>query len=90
MKFYTYILRLADNKYYTGITNCLSRRLYEHNHDSKGYVLHHRPAILIWYNEHSTRAEARRQEVIIKHTGAKKYLIKNFNIYPDTLDALKK
>lgn len=30
MKYYTYIIRCSDNSLYTGITNDLNKRIYEH------------------------------------------------------------
>ena len=52
MKFYyTYIVKCIDNSYYTGITNNLERRIYEHNADkiSNAYTFKRRPVVLVWF-----------------------------------------
>lgn len=48
--FYVYILRCADNSYYTGITNNLERRLQEHINglDPKAYTFFRRPVELVY------------------------------------------
>ena len=69
-----YILYLSDGTYYTGITNNLKRRLTEHR---KGYSRSTRrklPVLDYWFHVVVNRKMARRIEVIIKNTGAKKYL----------------
>ena len=47
---YVYILKCSDNTYYTGVTNNIERRLYEHN---EGLILNcythpRRPVILVF------------------------------------------
>lgn len=48
--YYVYILECNDKSYYTGITNSLNRRLYEHNfgYDKNSYTFSRRPVILKW------------------------------------------
>jgi putative endonuclease len=45
------MLKCADDKYYTGITNNLERRLYEHNEGvgSKCFTFKRRPLVLVYY-----------------------------------------
>ena len=52
MKFYyTYIVKCIDNSYYTGITNNLERRIYEHNAGKirNAYTFKRRPVKLVWF-----------------------------------------
>jgi len=50
-KYYVYILKCSDGSYYTGVTNDLERRLYEHqeglNKDS--YTHKRRPVELVYF-----------------------------------------
>jgi len=47
-QYFVYILLCSDNSYYTGITNNLERRLYEHENgiDPKSYTFKRRPVKL--------------------------------------------
>lgn len=73
--YYTYILRLSNDRFYTGITNNLVRRLSEH---AKGQSISTRnklPFSLVWSKSYKTRKESRRMEVKIKNQGAKWFLL---------------
>lgn len=72
MKHYTYILKCADNTYYTGWTLCLERRLKEHN-SGKGakYTRCRTPVSLVYYEEYATKQEAMRREYAIKQLSRK-------------------
>jgi putative endonuclease len=51
MKTYTvYILKCADNSYYTGVTNDIDRRLYEHDNaiNINCYTAERRPLALVF------------------------------------------
>ncbi|MFQ5865601.1 MAG: GIY-YIG nuclease family protein [bacterium] len=74
--FYTYILLLSNNTYYTGITDNLVRRLLEHNQGKSKSTCRHRPVILKHIEKFKTRAQARAKEIYIKNMGAKRYLNK--------------
>jgi len=58
--YYTYIVRCCDNSYYTGITNNLERRLFEHNAGKlkNAYTYDKRPVELVWYEAFSDVNEA--------------------------------
>jgi putative endonuclease len=58
--YYVYILKCADNSYYTGITNDLLRRFYEHNHslNKKSYTYSRRPVELVYYESFQKPKEA--------------------------------
>lgn len=49
-EYYVYILRCADNSYYTGVTNDLEKRVWEHQEgfDTKSYTHKRRPVVLVY------------------------------------------
>ncbi|WP_317133615.1 GIY-YIG nuclease family protein [Flavobacterium sp. GSA192] len=49
--YFVYILKCADDSFYTGITNNLERRLSEHNAgiDKDAYTFKRRPVELVWF-----------------------------------------
>lgn len=49
-QYFVYILLCSDNSYYTGITNNLERRVYEHENgfDRKAYTFKRRPLKLVF------------------------------------------
>ena len=51
--YYVYIVECRDKSYYTGITNNLNRRLWEHNagYDKESYTFLRRPVVLKWYEQ---------------------------------------
>ncbi|WP_166386259.1 GIY-YIG nuclease family protein [Polaribacter sp. 11A2H] len=66
--YYVYILLCSDNSYYTGMTNNLERRLFEHKSGkSKGsYTFSRLPIELKWYLECSDSRDAIQYEKKIK------------------------
>jgi putative endonuclease len=73
MNFWVYILRCADNSYYTGHTDNLEIRFAEHKSGkSGGYTLKRRPVTLVFSEEFSTRDEAFACERQIKGWSRKK------------------
>jgi putative endonuclease len=59
MAFWTYILKCADGRYYTGHTDDLDRRIGEHQ--TGGYcdfTSRRRPVTLIWAQDFGARIEA--------------------------------
>lgn len=50
-QYFVYILLCNDNSYYTGITNNLDRRLYDHQNgtDRKAYTFKRRPLKLVFH-----------------------------------------
>jgi predicted GIY-YIG superfamily endonuclease len=81
MGFFVYILKCSDSSYYTGSTDDISRRLYEHvsGANSKSYTFRRRPVQLVWCEEYPTKYEARLHEHQIKGWSRKNKdaLIKN-------------
>jgi putative endonuclease len=49
-QYFVYILLCSDNSYYTGVTNDLERRLYEHENglDPNSYTFKRRPVKLVF------------------------------------------
>lgn len=46
--YYVYIVECSDKSYYTGVTNDIDRRLWEHNNEEKktSYAFSRRPVVL--------------------------------------------
>lgn len=64
-----YILRCADDTFYTGITTDLARRLQEHNHHSRlasKYTKARRPVELAYYESSLSRSTASKREYQIR------------------------
>ncbi|WP_309601830.1 TrmH family RNA methyltransferase [Sphingomonas sp.] len=71
--FFTYILRCADNSYYTGHTDDLHRRIDQHQSGAvRGYTFERRPIELLWSEAFETRAEAQSAETRIKNWSREK------------------
>ena len=49
--YFVYIVKCKDDSFYTGITNNLERRLFEHNigFDTQAYTYQIRPVELVWF-----------------------------------------
>ncbi len=49
--YFVYILKCTDDSFYTGMTNNLERRLFEHNVgiDKESYTFKRRPVELVWF-----------------------------------------
>lgn len=61
--FYVYIIKSKkDSKFYTGLTNNLDRRLYEHNHGQVKSTKSRKPFELIYQEIFDTRKQAREKE----------------------------
>ena len=65
---YVYILKCADNTYYTGITNNIKRRIQQHD-TNKGakYTKGRGPFSLVYRDKCKNRADASRKEYSIKN-----------------------
>ncbi len=75
-KFYTYILfSTTKERYYTGHTEDLARRVTEHNNGKSSWTRSGVPWELIYYFESSSKSEAMKLENKIKNRGAKRHLI---------------
>jgi len=72
--YYVYIVQCADLSYYTGMTNNIERRLYEHNtgFDQKCYTYKRRPVKLMYVQTFNNPIEAITAEKQIKRWSRKK------------------
>ncbi len=67
MTFWAYVVRCADDKYYTGHTDDLERRIGQHNlGEIPGYTQTRRPVELMWSQEFPSRQEAMAAEFQVK------------------------
>jgi len=72
-----YILRCADNSYYTGITTDPDRRLREHNNGLRSaakYTRARRPVSLVYLESAANRSQALQREYQIKQLSAEQKL----------------
>ena len=76
MRIYTYILKMNDNRYYTGITKNLKERLKQHNDGRSISTRRFLPVKLIHFEIYPSYKLARKVEVLIKSFGARRYMIK--------------
>ena len=68
MTFWTYLLHCADRTYYTGHTDDLEKRLYQHQEGLLGgYTATRRPVELVWTEAFATREEAKAAELKVKN-----------------------
>lgn len=72
--YFVYILECNDTSYYTGVTNDLDRRLWEHNNDKKAlcYTFKRRPVILRYSQRFQDITQAIEFEKQIKGWSRKK------------------
>lgn len=69
MSWYVYLLRCADNTFYTGITTEPARRLHEHNHNDQRaarYTRSRRPLRMVYFELCADRSEAAVREHYIR------------------------
>ncbi|MDR2428866.1 MAG: GIY-YIG nuclease family protein [Candidatus Margulisbacteria bacterium] len=78
---YVYVLECSDGSYYTGSTDDLECRLYQHQH-GKGanYTCRHAPVKLVYYEEYARVTDAFfREKAIQRWSHKKKQALVNFN-----------
>jgi putative endonuclease len=66
--FYIYIVQCSDKSYYTGVTNSVERRVWEHNNDkdTKHYTYSRRPVKLKYVETYADANNAIAREKQIK------------------------
>ncbi len=73
---YTYMVECADGTLYTGWTTDLARRVATHNAGrGADYTRQRRPVKLVYWEEHSSRAGAKRRELELKRMGRARKLL---------------
>ncbi len=72
--YYVYILKCSDNSYYTGVTNNIERRVYEHKsgEDNTSYTYKRRPVELVFCEEFNDVQQAIAFEKQVKGWSRKK------------------
>jgi putative endonuclease len=74
-KYYTYILYSKSiNKYYTGYTSDIEKRLERHNAGWGTYSSRGIPWELVYYEKYDTKSEAIKREKEIKNKKSRKYI----------------
>lgn len=65
---FVYMLRCNDKSLYTGITNNLEKRVFDHNNSKiwAKYTKSRRPVVLVWHQEVVDRNTASKLEFKIK------------------------
>ncbi len=72
---YVYLLLSEkDGRFYTGTTNDLKRRLYEHNSGNVRSTRDRRPLKLIYYEACLNEKDAKQREIYLKSGMGKKFL----------------
>ncbi len=65
--YYVYILKSKNNqKYYTGITDDLKRRIKEHNSGNSDFTAWSGPYDLVWYGSFTNKEKAYKFETYLK------------------------
>lgn len=73
--FFVYILQSHTNGiYYVGHTDNINRRLFEHNHGKSSYTRNKGPWLLVYSEEHETKALAAKREYEIKSKKKRSYI----------------
>ncbi|MBX2971395.1 MAG: GIY-YIG nuclease family protein [Cyclobacteriaceae bacterium] len=72
--YFVYIVECSDRMYYTGVTNNLDRRIWEHNEgiDQKSFTYNRRPVTLKYYEYFSDINQAISWEKQLKGWSRKK------------------
>ncbi len=66
---FVYMVRCADDSFYTGVTTDVERRIYEHNQDDRlasKYTKARRPVVCVYRETYETRSAASKREYAIK------------------------
>jgi putative endonuclease len=79
--FYIYILKSKqDNKFYTGYSGNLRKRLIEHKRGNVDSTKNRRPLELIYYEAYGDKMSALKREKFLKTTKGKIQLRKQINL----------
>jgi predicted GIY-YIG superfamily endonuclease len=73
MKYYVYIVECIDKTYYTGYSNDIEKRIYDHNHNKCGakYTKTRKPVKLVYQEEFLDKSSAMKREYQIKQLNRK-------------------
>lgn len=76
--YYVYLLKLANNDYYTGSTNDLKQRLADHQEGKNISTKPFRPVKLIYYCAFPTKTQAIKFEIYLKSGSGKAFRNRHF------------
>ena len=80
--FYVYVLHSdKDNKFYTGYTSDLKKRICEHNSGISRSTSFRQPMKLVYYEACLNRKDAMRRERYLKTTWGKRYIKNRIKSY---------
>ncbi len=80
--FYVYVLHSEkDNKFYTGFTNNIRRRIEEHQTGKVESTKNRRPLKLIYYEAYLEKSDAQNREIFLKSGSGKNYIKKQLKVY---------
>ncbi len=83
--YYVYILKsLRDNKFYTGFSSNLKRRLRDHQVGNVDSTKNRRPLELFYYEAYRDKVSALNREKFLKTTRGKLQLRKQINLEGDS------
>jgi putative endonuclease len=73
-QYFVYILRCSDDSYYTGVTNDVEKRLFEHQegHHQNSYTFNRRPVALVFHYKFNDINKAIEFEKQVKSWSRKK------------------
>lgn len=71
--YYVYLLKLANNDYYTGSTNDLRQRIAEHQEGKNISTKPFRPVKLMYYCAFPTKSQAIKFEIYLKSGSGKAF-----------------
>ena len=78
--YFVYVIKsTVDGRLYKGLTSDLQKRIYEHNRGKTKTTKAFKPWELVYYEEFSTRDEAREREKYFK-TGAGRRFLKSLDL----------
>jgi len=79
--YYDYLLRSEKDpeRFYTGFTKDLKRRLTEYNRSRQGYSKQYAPWVLTWYCGFRDESRARQFEVYLKSGSGRAFIHKHFS-----------
>lgn len=86
MYYYIYVLRsLKDNKFYTGYSNNLRKRIQQHQKGLVQSTKHRLPVELIYFEGCNNQQDATKREKYLKTTYGKRYLKNRMVNYLDNI-----
>ncbi len=83
--FYTYVLySLKDNKFYTGYTSDIEKRLHGHNNGEVDSTKNRRPLKLVYFEACLNQEDALHREKYLKSTYGKRFIKSRLKHFMDS------